>query len=378
MDEMVTIPGVARKTANVVINTAFGLPTGIIVDTHVARIAPRMGLTTEAKPERIEADLMRLVPKDRWTFFGPAMVLHGRYTCTARAPACGGCLIEDQCPKILGSVAPAEDDEDEDEAPSAIAPAAKRGLAAKKSTAAVRKAITPDRTHSPKDDESMDTLPASWSSALADEIDKPYFRELTRFVDEERKQHQVFPPEGEVFTALKLTPYEDVRVFLLGQDPYHDDGQAHGLSFSVRPGVRPPPSLVNIFKELETDVGLKKPSTGYLVPWAEQGVLLLNAVLTVRAHEPNSHKDKGWETFTDAVIKRVNAKRERVVFLLWGGYAQKKEKLIDGSRHTILKGAHPSPLSARNGFFGSKPFSTINRALTEAGSAPIDWSLPAR
>jgi len=375
---MVTIPGVARKTANVVINTAFGLPTGIIVDTHVARIAPRMGLTTEAKPERIEADLMRLVPKDRWTFFGPAMVLHGRYTCTARAPACGGCLIEDQCPKILGSVAPAEDDEDEDEAPSAIAPAAKRGLAAKKSTAAVRKAITPDRTHSPKDDESMDTLPASWSSALADEIDKPYFRELTRFVDEERKQHQVFPPEGEVFTALKLTPYEDVRVFLLGQDPYHDDGQAHGLSFSVRPGVRPPPSLVNIFKELETDVGLKKPSTGYLVPWAEQGVLLLNAVLTVRAHEPNSHKDKGWETFTDAVIKRVNAKRERVVFLLWGGYAQKKEKLIDGSRHTILKGAHPSPLSARNGFFGSKPFSTINRALTEAGSAPIDWSLPAR
>jgi uracil-DNA glycosylase len=220
----------------------------------------------------------------------------------------------------------------------------------------------------------MDTLPASWRSVLGAEIEKPYYQALSRFVDEERRHHQVFPKEGEVFTALELTPYERVRVFVLGQDPYHDDGQAHGLSFSVRPGVKPPPSLVNIFKELESDVGVKKPSTGYLVPWAEQGVLLLNAVLTVRAHAPNSHKDKGWETFTNAVLEKVNEKRERVVFLLWGGYAQKKEKLIDGSRHTIIKGAHPSPLSARNGFFGSKPFLAINQALSEAGSAPIDWS----
>jgi uracil-DNA glycosylase len=374
MDEMVTLPGVARKTANVVLATAFNLPTGIIVDTHVARVAPRLGLTTEDKPERIEADLMRLVPKDRWTFFGPAMVLHGRYTCTARAPACGGCLIEDQCPKILDGVAPAPASPTQE----AAATATKKAPAAKKMTTPARAAVTPARNHALEENGLMDTLPASWRSALGAEIEKPYFKELTCFVDEERKHHQVFPPEGEVFTALKLTPYESVRVFLLGQDPYHDDDQAHGLSFSVRPGIKPPPSLVNIFKELESDLGLKKPSTGYLVPWAEQGVLLLNAVLTVRAHEPNSHKDRGWETFTDAVIKKVNERRERVIFLLWGGYAQKKEKLIDGSRHTILKGAHPSPLSARNGFFGSKPFSTINRALIEAGSAPIDWSLPAK
>ncbi len=375
MDEMVTLPGVARKTANVVLNTAFNLPTGIIVDTHVARVAPRMGLTTQEKPDLIEADLMRLVPKDRWTFFGPAMVLHGRYTCTARAPECSGCLFEDQCPKLLDGVAPA--------APSAAAkPRAasetKAALPVTKSSA-TKSPAPRARTHPLSLEGSpMYTLPPSWRGALADEIEKPYFQELARFVAEERKTAPVFPPDDEVFSALSLTPYDDVRVLILGQDPYHDDDQAHGLCFSVRPGIRPPPSLVNIYKELESDVGVKAPKNGNLIPWAKQGVLLLNAVLTVRAHTPNSHKDKGWETFTDAVIRKVNEKKQRVVFLLWGAYAQKKAKLIDDKRHTVIKGVHPSPLSARNGFFGSKPFSTINHELEASGSKPVDWRLPAR
>ena len=375
MEEMLTIPGVARKTANVVLNTAFGRSTGVIVDTHVARVSRRMGLTTEEKPEKIEADLMRLVPRDRWTFFGPAMVLHGRYTCTARAPACPGCLIEDQCPKLLDGEAPAA----ANAAPKKAPPAQRAASDAVIEAAPVARSPAPKaRTQLLEVKGSMlDTLPASWRSALAAEIEKPYFKDLSRFLDEERKTQQVFPPEPEVFSALDLTPYEDVRVLVLGQDPYHDDNQAHGLCFSVRPGIKPPPSLANIYKELEADLGIKKPSHGYLVSWATQGVLLLNAVLTVRAHTPNSHKDKGWEKFTDAVITRVNEKRERVIFLLWGGYAQKKEKLIDAARHTVIKGAHPSPLSARNGFFGSKPFSAINQALTEAGSKPIDWKLPA-
>jgi uracil-DNA glycosylase len=219
-------------------------------------------------------------------------------------------------------------------------------------------------------------LPEPWRPVLAGELEKPYFKDLERFLAAERKAAQVFPPEREVFSALELTPYERVHVLLLGQDPYHDDDQAHGLCFSVRPGTRPPPSLVNIFKELETDVGFKRPNNGYLVPWARQGILLLNAVLTVRAHAPNSHKDRGWETFTDAVIRKVNEREDRVVFVLWGGYAQKKAKLIDAGRHVILKGAHPSPLSAKSGFFGSKPFSAINRALTAAGKPAIDWQLP--
>jgi uracil-DNA glycosylase len=212
---------------------------------------------------------------------------------------------------------------------------------------------------------------------LAEELAKPYFAELSRFVGDERRAHTVFPPRDEVFSALELTPYEDVNVLLLGQDPYHDDGQAHGLCFSVRPGVPPPPSLVNIFKELEADLGQTPPKSGYLAPWAEQGVLLLNAVLTVRAHEPNSHKNRGWETFTDAVIRKVNDKRDPVVFVLWGGYAQKKAKLVDASRHTVIASAHPSPLSARNGFFGSRPFSKINEALARAGKRPISFRLPS-
>lgn len=220
-------------------------------------------------------------------------------------------------------------------------------------------------------------LPPSWDAVLAEELAKPYFKKLADYVDGERRAHQVFPPEDDVFNAFKLTPYDQVSVLLLGQDPYHDDGQAHGLCFSVLPGVATPPSLVNMYKEAATDVaGFEIPQHGSLASWAKQGILMLNAVLTVRAHEPNSHKSKGWETFTDAVIQKVNERPDRVVFVLWGGYAQKKEKLIDGKRHAILKTAHPSPLSARAGFFGSKPYSAINAALRAAGKREIDWSLP--
>jgi uracil-DNA glycosylase len=220
-------------------------------------------------------------------------------------------------------------------------------------------------------------LPASWQAVLAGELEKPYFKELDSFVDAERRAHKVFPAEYDVFSAFKLTPYEEVSVLLLGQDPYHDDGQAHGLCFSVRPGVTPPPSLVNMFKEAASDVeGFKIPKHGYLASWARQGVLMMNAVLTVRAHTPNSHKNHGWETFTDAVIKKVDEKPDGVVFVLWGGYAQKKAKLIDPRRHSVIQAAHPSPLSAKNGFFGSKPFSSINAALRARGKREIDWRLP--
>jgi uracil-DNA glycosylase len=219
-------------------------------------------------------------------------------------------------------------------------------------------------------------LPGAWQPLLADELKAPYFQKLRAFVDEERRHHTIYPPEDEVFTALRLTPYDRTRVLVLGQDPYHGPGQAHGLAFSVCPGVRPPPSLANLYKELHADLGCPVPRTGYLAPWAEQGVLLLNAVLTVRAGEPNSHKGKGWERFTDAVIQRVNEKSERVVFVLWGGYAAKKLPLIDLSRHVVIQSAHPSPLSAKRGFFGSRPFSRINEALREAGRGEIDWCLP--
>jgi uracil-DNA glycosylase len=219
-------------------------------------------------------------------------------------------------------------------------------------------------------------LPDGWQPLLADELEKPYFKKLQAFVDEERRAYTVFPPEQEVFSALELTPYAQVNVFLVGQDPYHDDNQAHGLAFSVRPGIKPPPSLRNIFLELRDDLGCRIPNNGYLVPWAKQGMLLLNTVLTVRAHEPNSHKNHGWEIFTDAVLRKVNEKPDPVVFVLWGAPAQKKIALIDTTRHTIVQSAHPSPLSARNGFLGSKPFSKINAALRAAGKPEIDWQLP--
>ncbi|MEM1392834.1 MAG: uracil-DNA glycosylase [Cyanobacteria bacterium P01_H01_bin.150] len=222
---------------------------------------------------------------------------------------------------------------------------------------------------------SFNRLPDSWKIALAEEFNKPYFKELENFISQERKSKTIYPPPEDVFSAFELTPFEQVNVLILGQDPYHGENQAHGLCFSVKPGVKTPPSLVNIYKELKNDIGFEIPNHGYLVPWAKQGILMINAVLTVEAHTPNSHKNKGWETFTDAVISKVNQKQEPVIFVLWGGYAKKKLKLIDTNRHTVIQSAHPSPLSARNGFFGSKPFSQINSVLRQAGKPEINFQL---
>jgi uracil-DNA glycosylase len=220
-------------------------------------------------------------------------------------------------------------------------------------------------------------LPADWRAILKNEFDKPYFKQLVEFVNAEREAHTIYPPEEDVFNAFKATPFEQVKVLLLGQDPYHGPGQAHGMCFSVRPGVRPPPSLVNMFKELRDDLGCKVPNHGNLEAWAQRGVMLLNAVLTVRASQPNSHKDKGWEKFTDAVIHALDGRERPVVFVLWGGYAQKKTKLIQGEQHRVVKAAHPSPLSAAK-FLGSRPYSAINAALAEVGQEPIDWQIPDR
>ncbi|MFJ8442960.1 uracil-DNA glycosylase [Kitasatospora griseola] len=228
-------------------------------------------------------------------------------------------------------------------------------------------------------------LPESWRAVLAEETGKPYFAQLSEFLATERAEHEVFPPAGQEFSALDVTAYQDVRVLILGQDPYHDNGQAHGMSFSVLPGVKVPPSLRNIYKELNTDLGLftepgtgtgfKMPDNGYLMPWAEQGVLLLNAVLTVQAHQANSHKNKGWEKFTDAVIRAVSAREEPCVFVLWGGYAKKKLSLIDTEKHVVVQSGHPSPLSQKT-FFGTKPFSQINAALEGFGQKAVDWNIP--
>ena len=217
-----------------------------------------------------------------------------------------------------------------------------------------------------------------WNPVLRAELAKPYWEPLQKFVADERTQHTVYPPSDEVFSALNLTPFADVKVLILGQDPYHGPRQAHGLCFSVRPGIERPPSLVNIFKELRDDLGLQPPNHGCLEGWAQQGVLLLNAVLTVRANNANSHQGKGWEQFTDEIIRTVNDKPETVVFILWGAYARKKRALIDTARHVVIESAHPSPLSANNGFFGSRPFSRANSALIEAGRDPVDWWLPDR
>lgn len=214
-----------------------------------------------------------------------------------------------------------------------------------------------------------------WNPLLRGQFELPYWHSLQQFVAAERAQFEVFPPADEVFAALKLTPYSTVKVMVLGQDPYHGPGQAHGLCFSVRHGVKRPPSLENIFKELASDLGIEPPSHGNLEAWARQGVLLLNAVLTVRAHAAGSHAKQGWETFTDEVIRVVNDKNEPVVFVLWGAYARKKKSLIDRSRHVVIESAHPSPLSAYNGFFGSRPFSRINEALVSNRQEPINWDL---
>ena len=219
-------------------------------------------------------------------------------------------------------------------------------------------------------------METTWRPVLLAETEKPYWKPLQQFVREERRKYQVFPPDQAVFAALHRTPYEKVSVLILGQDPYHDEGQAQGLCFSVQPGVAIPPSLVNIYKELQADLGCQIPNNGNLTPWAAQGVLLLNAVLTVRAHQANSHAGQGWEDFTDAIMRAVSAKPDRVVFVLWGAYARKKKGLIDAARHVIIESAHPSPLSASSGFFGSRPFSRINAALHEAGKAEIDWHIP--
>ena len=214
-----------------------------------------------------------------------------------------------------------------------------------------------------------------WNPVLRHNFEAPYWADLMAFVSAERAAHQVFPPHDQVFAAIHLTPLAEVKVLILGQDPYHGPGQAHGLCFSVREGVATPPSLLNIHKELEADLGIPRPRHGSLERWARQGVLLLNTVLTVRAHTANSHRGKGWEQFTDDVIRVVNEKQERVVFILWGAHARKKKPLVDTSRHTVLESAHPSPLSASGGFFGSRPFSRANEALVAAGRSPIDWAL---
>ncbi|MEP7350867.1 MAG: uracil-DNA glycosylase [Sphingorhabdus sp.] len=220
-------------------------------------------------------------------------------------------------------------------------------------------------------------LHESWKTPLLPEFRSDYMAALKSFLTAEKAAGKVIFPKGaEWFRALDLTPLEQVRVVILGQDPYHGVGQAHGLCFSVKPGVRPPPSLVNIYKELQADLGIPRPSHGFLESWAKQGVLLLNSVLTVEMAKAASHSQKGWERFTDAVIAQVNAKPDPVVFLLWGAYAQKKAAFVDQSRHLVLKAAHPSPLSAHNGFLGYRHFSQCNAFLEKQGMAPIDWALP--
>jgi uracil-DNA glycosylase len=223
----------------------------------------------------------------------------------------------------------------------------------------------------------MELVPTTdWNSLLRREFDRPYWAELQDFVRHERERHVVFPPHDEVFAALHLTSFAATRVVILGQDPYHGSGQAHGLCFSVRRGVPIPPSLRNMHKELQQDLGCPTPSHGNLEHWARQGVLLLNTTLTVREGEAASHQGRGWETFTDEVISAVDAKSSRVVFLLWGAASRKKKSLIDTDRHTVIESAHPSPLSAHNGFLGSRPFSRANQALRESGQEPIDWAIP--
>jgi uracil-DNA glycosylase len=222
----------------------------------------------------------------------------------------------------------------------------------------------------------MENLNKEWKRIFEAEMSKTYFKELLDFLEREYAERQVFPEKEKIFNAFNLTPYEKVKVVIIGQDPYHDDGQAHGLAFSVRPGVKKPPSLRNIFKELADDAGCSIPAHGSLVHWAEQGVLLLNTVLTVRAHEPNSHSGKGWEKFTDSVIQNLNSSKEGVIFVLWGRNAEKKTVLINTGKHHVITSTHPSPLSASRGFFGSAPFSKINSILRQNGRKEIDWEIP--
>ncbi|MEK3902041.1 MULTISPECIES: uracil-DNA glycosylase [unclassified Paenibacillus] len=215
-----------------------------------------------------------------------------------------------------------------------------------------------------------------WDEVLQEETQKPYFEELRYALAREYKQYTVYPPKDKLFSALKLTPYSKTRVVILGQDPYHGAGQAHGLSFSVEPGVRIPPSLRNIYAELHSDLGVEVPGHGSLLHWAEEGVLMLNAVLTVREGQPNSHKGLGWETFTDAIMEKLNERTEPMVFILWGSHAQLKGAVVDRSRHKVIQSPHPSPFSAHRGFLGSRPFSQANQYLEQHGLKGIDWSIP--
>lgn len=222
----------------------------------------------------------------------------------------------------------------------------------------------------------MGMIANDWLPALRVEFGKPYYKELYRFVCQEYASQTVYPPAEDIFNALHMTPLSEVKVVILGQDPYHGEGQAHGLSFSVRPGIAVPPSLVNIYRELHDDVGCRTPDNGYLVPWAKQGVLLLNTVLTVRAHEAHSHRGRGWEQFTDAVLRAVNNQDRPIVYMLWGAPAQAKGAILDNPMHLVLKAPHPSPLSAYRGFFGCGHFSRCDRFLAEHGSASVNWQIP--
>lgn len=221
----------------------------------------------------------------------------------------------------------------------------------------------------------MKIIGNDWDDIIGSEFDKEYYQNLRKFLDEEYSSHTIYPIPQNIYAALKLTSYKDTKVVILGQDPYHEENQAHGLSFSVNKGVEIPPSLQNIYKELHDDLKCEIPNHGYLVSWAKQGVLLLNAVLTVRSHMANSHKGKGWELLTDKIIQELNEKDEPVVFILWGANARSKKQYINNPKHLTLESVHPSPLSAYNGFFGSKPFSKTNKFLMENNMKPIDWQI---
>ena len=221
----------------------------------------------------------------------------------------------------------------------------------------------------------MSAIQNDWLTAIGIEFQKPYYKELYQFVKAEYDSYKVYPNAEDIFTAFHLTPLSDVKVVIIGQDPYHNEGQAHGLCFSVKPEVEIPPSLANIYRELQDDIGCKIPNHGYLEKWATEGVLLLNTVLTVRAHQANSHQGRGWEQFTDAVIQAVNEQDRPIVFILWGKPAQRKKKMLDNKKHLILEAPHPSPLSSYRGFFGSKPFSRTNEFLKKYGLEPIDWNI---
>ena len=222
----------------------------------------------------------------------------------------------------------------------------------------------------------MEIFKNDWGQYLKEEMAQPYYRQLRQFLIGEYSTKQVYPDMYSIFNALHYTSYADTKVLILGQDPYHEPGQAHGLSFSVQPNVPPPPSLVNIFKELETDLGCTVPNNGCLEPWARQGVLLLKTVLTVQAHRANSHRDKGWEIFTDKIISLLNQREKPVAFILWGSPARRKKAMITNPQHFIVESPHPSPLSAYRGFFGSRPFSKVNKFLESVGEEPINWQLP--